>query len=46
MEESVNNEDDYEKEITVDNEDEGVIHRNIIENEKETFQDTLDKVTQ
>ena len=40
----VNNEDDDEKEITSENEDEGVIHRVIIEYEKETNRDTLDKV--
>ena len=34
MEEGLNNEDDDEKEITVENEDEGEIHRNIIEYEK------------
>ena len=37
MEESENNEDDDKKEITADNEYEGVIHRNIIENEKKIF---------
>ena len=44
MEEGVNNEDDDEKEITADNEDEYVIHRDITENEKETNRYNLDKV--
>ena len=43
MEGGVNNEDDDEKET--DNEDEGVIHRDITENEHENNQDTFDKVT-
>ena len=34
MEEDVNNEDDDEKETTSKNEDEGLIHRDITENEK------------
>ena len=34
MEKYVNNEDDNKKEITSENEDEGVIHINITENEK------------
>ena len=44
MQKCVNNEDDDEKEITADNEDEGVINRDITEHEKETNQDTLDKL--
>ena len=40
----VNNEDDDKKEITADNEYEGVIHRNFTDNEKENIQDILDKV--
>ena len=44
MEEGVNNEDDDEKEIMAQNEYEGVIHRYITDNEKETIHDTLDKV--
>ena len=44
MEQGVNNEDADEKEITADNEDEGVIHKDITENEIETNWDALDKV--
>ena len=44
MEIYVNNEDDDEKEITTDNEDEGVIHRYIKNYEKETNMDNLGKV--
>ena len=44
MEEYVNNEDDDEKEITEKNEYECVIHIDIIEYEKDTIRDTLDKV--
>ena len=42
--EGVNNEDDDEKEITSENEDGGVVHINITENEKETIRNTLNKV--
>ena len=44
MEEGVNNEDNDKKEITSENEYQGVIHRDIIEYEKETIWDTMDKV--
>ena len=44
MEKCVNNEEDENKEFTAENEDEGVIHRVSKQNEKETNQDTLDKV--
>ena len=44
MEKCVNNKEDDKKEITSENEDEGVIHRDITEYKKETNQDTLDKV--
>ena len=44
MEEVVNNEDDYKKYITAEDEDEVVINRDITENEKETIQDILDKL--
>ena len=44
MEEVVNNEYEDEREITPENEYEGVIHRDMTENEKETIRDTLDKV--
>ena len=44
MEEGLNNEDDYKKEITAENEYEGVIHRYITENERETIQDNLGKL--
>ena len=46
MEKCVNNEDDDKKEITTQNEDEGVIHRDITEYEKDTNRDTLNKVTE
>ena len=44
MEEVVHNEEDREKEIIAENEDEGVIHRNIIDNKHESNWDTFDKV--
>ena len=44
MEECVNNEDYDEKEKTVDNINEDVIHRDITENEKETNWVTLEKL--
>ena len=44
MEEGVNNEDDDEKEITAENEDEGEIHRDIKQYEKENNWYSLDKV--
>ena len=44
IQEGVHNKDDDEKEITADNEDEGVKHRDVIEYEKETNWDTLYKV--
>ena len=44
MEEGIKNEDDDDKEITSQNEYEGVIHRDITENKKETILDTLEKV--
>ena len=44
MEEGLNNEDDYKKEITAENEYEGVIHIYITENIREIIQDTLDKL--
>ena len=43
MEKCVNNEEDDKKEITAENEYEGVIHIFSTEYEKETNQDTLDK---
>ena len=46
MEEGVNNGDYDEKEITAENEDEGEIHRDMTEYEKETNWDSLDKVTE
>ena len=44
MKECVNNEDYDKKEITVKNGYEGVINRDITENERGIIQDTLDKV--
>ena len=44
MEECLNYKDDDEKEKTAENKNEDVIHRDIIENEKETNRDTLGKV--
>ena len=44
MEEGVNNEEDDKKEITADNEDEGVIHRDIKEYEKYTIWYTWNKL--
>ena len=44
MEKGLNNEDEDEKEITSENEYEGVIHRDITDNIKENIQDILDKV--
>ena len=44
MQECVNNEDYDEKEKTVDNINEDVIHRDITENEKETNWVTLEKL--
>ena len=44
MDEGLHNEDDDEKEITVENDDEGVIHIYITEYEKETIRDTFDNV--
>ena len=46
MVEGVNNGDDDEKERTAENEDEGEIHRDMTEYEKETNWDSLDKVTE
>ena len=43
-EEGVNDKNDEKKEIISENGYEGVIHRDITENEKYTIQDTLDKV--
>ena len=44
MEEYVNNEDDDEKEITPENEHEGVIHINITDYKWDTIQDNLNKL--
>ena len=44
MEGCLNDEYDDEKEKTADNVNEGVINRDITENEKETNQDTLKKL--
>ena len=44
MEEGVTNNEDYQKEITAENEGEVVIHIDITENEHKTNQDTFDKV--
>ena len=44
MEEGVNNQDGEGKEIIAQNEDEGVIHRDITENEREINRNTLNKV--
>ena len=44
MKSGVNNEYNDEKQITAENKGEGVIQRDITNNEKDTIQDTLDKL--